>query len=150
MKSPIILIAITVLSLAASLQAQDLRIGALTIGEPWARASAGTAAGAFLNIRNDGEADRLIGVTSEIAGETALHESRMDGGVMQMRHVEGIAVPAHGEVALKPGGYHVMLMGLKAPLKAGDTVPLTLLFQNGGAVRVAVKVEALGAMGPGH
>ena len=138
------------LNLVAWAQAKEFTAGALTVVDPWARASVGAVAGAFLTIRNDGEADRLVGASSEIASEAMLHESRMEGGVMEMRHVDAIVVPAHGQISLKPGGYHLMLMGLKTPLKAGDTFPLTLVFEKGGAVRVTAAVEALGSMGPGR
>jgi len=65
----------------------------------------------------------------------------MDGDVMRMREVDGIDVPPGQRVELKPGGMHIMFMGLKAPLKAGDSFPATLTFQKAGDVKVSVKVQ---------
>jgi copper(I)-binding protein len=76
-----------------------------------------------------------------------LHEMKMDGDVMRMRQVAAVDVPAGGSVALEPGGLHVMLLGLKAPLKEGDRFPMTLRFEKAGEVKVEVHVEAAG-VGP--
>lgn len=115
----------------------------------WARATpAGAPAGAaFFIVENTAaEGDVLTAVSAPATSDVAeLHTHAMDGGVMKMRKVEGIAVPAHGAVELKPGGLHVMLIGLKAPLAEGATFPLTLTFAKAGAVEVAVTVRGLGA-----
>lgn len=125
-------------------------VGALTIGHPWARATVGTSrpGGAYLTVTNKGaEADRLIGAECAIAERVELHRSGMEGGMMRMTPVEAIEVPAGGKVALEPGGYHLMLLGLKQPLSAGTKVPLTLVFEKAGRVAVEVSVEPLGGKG---
>ncbi len=124
--------------------------GGLTVSQAWARASAGmTANGAvFLTIANHGTAaDRLVGVSSPVCDSAQLHTHLMTNGVMRMRPVDGIDVPAGGTVELKPGGLHVMLLGLKAPLTMGESFPLTLNFAKAGAVTAEVKVLSVGAMG---
>jgi periplasmic copper chaperone A len=129
-------------------------VGALTIAKPWARASAGPAraAAAYLTISNGGsEDDRLIAVDAgPVAATATLHTTAKDGDVMRMRHVEGIAVKAGATATLAPGGDHVMLMGLTAPLKEGGRFPLTLTFEKAGPVTVEVEVRAVGAIGNGH
>ena len=122
---------------------------AIQIEKPWARATPGGAStgAAYMTLDNKSNAeDRLIGASSDIAGTVQIHEMKVVDGIMRMREVAGgLAIPAGGAVALKPGGYHVMLIGLKKPLKAGDGFPLTLRFQKAGNVSVTVPVEAMGA-----
>lgn len=102
----------------------------------------GPTTGSFMLIRNSGAADRLIKANSDVAKSTELHTVEMVDGVMQMRPVEGgIDVPANGEVALKPGSYHVMLIGVNKELKVGDTVALTLEFEKAGKVTVQTSVR---------
>ena len=92
-------------------------------------------------------ADRLTGASSDIAAEVQVHEMAVVDGVMQMRQLAGgLPIPAGGSVTLKPGGYHVMLIGLKKPLTPGETFPLTLTFANAGNISVTVPVRAMGAM----
>ncbi|MSP00386.1 MAG: copper chaperone PCu(A)C [Acetobacteraceae bacterium] len=116
------------------------------IERPWARASAGMAknGAVFLTITGQGTPDRLTGFASPVADTAELHESIDDKGVMKMRPVAGLALEPGKRVTLAPGGYHVMLMGLKAPLKAGDSFPLTLRFEHAPALTVTVKVEPVG------
>ena len=118
---------------------------AITTAFAWVRAApAGATAGAaYLSITNTGSApDRLIGGSSPVASAVELHEMNMDGGVMRMRPVTGgLAIPAGRTIALKPGGYHIMLIGLKAPLTAGTMVPLTLRFEKAGVVKLQVPVR---------
>lgn len=133
----------------SALAADAAKRGDLTIGKAWVRASVGAATGAFLEIRNDGEADRLVSVSSPAAPDVRIHVTVKDGDVMKMRDVDGIDVPAHGAVALQPGGYHIMVMGLPKPLKEGDTLPLTLHFAKAGTVDVVAEVVKPGAMGAG-
>ena len=125
--------------------AHSFKIADITIDHPYARATAPgqPSGGAFLRLHNRGDADRLIAVQSDVAGSTELHEMKMDGDVMRMRQVEAIDLPRNQSVSLQPGGLHIMLMGLKAPLKEGDKFPLTLRFQNAGEVKVEVYVEAV-------
>jgi hypothetical protein len=96
---------------------------------------------AYMTIRGGSEADRLIRAESDVAEVIELHTVENDGGVMKMRPVEGIDVPAGGEVQLAPGGFHVMLINLKRELKPGDTVALTLQFEKAGAVSVEASVR---------
>ena len=102
-------------------------------------------AGGFLKIENKGVADQLISASSPVAGEVQLHEMAMDGNVMKMRQVKDIAVPAGGAVELKPGGLHLMFMNIKAPLTAGEIVPVKLRFAKAGEVEVKMPVNAMGA-----
>ncbi len=120
--------------------------------EGWARATASKAknGAAYLTIKNNTDkADKLLSGRADAAKRTALHNHVMEKGVMKMRHVMAIDIPAKGMVMMKPGGLHVMLMGLKAPLVKGTTLPLTLMFQNAGEVTVEVMVMDMGAKGMG-
>ena len=91
----------------------------------------------YFTMANGGtKADYLISVTSPFAQSVALHANRMVGNVMQMAPVLGMAIPSGQTVALKPGGRHVMLIGLTTPLKDGDKIPLTLSFKNSGSVQI--------------
>ncbi len=96
---------------------------------------------AYLGMQNNGAADRLLSVTSDIAQTIELHESMESGGMMQMSPVANIPVPANGKVELKPGGFHMMLMGLTRPLKVGDEVQLTLNFEKAGKIPVTAEVK---------
>ena len=137
-------------TLAAPASAQQAMTDNLEISGGFARATAPMAqAGAgFLTIRSLGEADRLIGYTTPACNRPELHTHIDDNGVMQMRQIDGIDVPAGGEVALAPGGFHMMMIDLTRPLVEGETVPLTLLFEKAGAVALDIPVLGLGAMGP--
>ena len=126
-------------------------VGDLVVENPWARESVTRTGAAYLTVRNGGDADdRLIGVASEVADRAELHGSKMQDGVMRMRPVEAVEVPAHGQAALKPGGLHVMLIGLKAPLEEGGSFALTLTFENAGEVEVVTTIEDIAHGGAGH
>jgi len=127
--------------------AHSFKLGALTIAHPYARATAPgqPAGGGFLTIENRGADDRLLAATAEVSKSVELHTMSMDGDVMRMRQVDAIALPAGKAVELKPGGLHIMFIGLKAPLKQGDSFPLKLKFEKSGEVTVQVTVEAAGA-----
>ena len=103
-----------------------------------------------MTIANTGTAaDRLTGGSTPVAGRVEIHTMSMDGGVMRMRQLkDGLEIPAGGEATLKPGSFHVMLMDLKQPLKAGDTVPLTLTFTGAGTVETELVVKPAGTMAP--
>jgi copper(I)-binding protein len=91
----------------------------------------------------------LVSASSPAVDKVEIHTMTMDGGVMKMRPLpDGIAIPAGGTAKLAPGGYHMMLLGLKAPLVEGKLVPLTLNFAKAGPVKVQLKVEAAGATEP--
>lgn len=123
---------------------------AVQVKDAWARATPGGAqtAAAYVTITSTA-GDRLTGASTPAAKEAQLHTMTMDNGVMKMRQVDGIDLPAGKAVALKPGGYHIMLMGLAQPLKEGQTFPLTLTFEKAGTQQVTVAVQKVGAMGPG-
>lgn len=120
----------------------------ISIEKPWARATppGASVGGGFLTVTNQGAApDRLIGASSPVAAKTEIHEMKMEKDVMRMHEVKGIDVPAHGQVELKPGGYHLMFQQLKAPLKEGQKVPVTLKFEKAGEVRAELAVGSMGA-----
>lgn len=96
----------------------------------------------FLTVTNSGVADRLVGVACTCSQSAELHAMAMDGGVMKMRKLDAIDVPPKGSVALEPGGMHLMLIGLKAPLAEGQSVPLELRFDKAGVVKTTLKVRA--------
>ncbi len=133
---------------AAPALAQEIKAGDLTIEKPWARATPKGAdvGAAYLEIRNGGgEADRLTGGTADFAN-IEIHEMSMQGNVMKMQELkDGLAIPAHGDVNLAPGGYHVMLTGLKHPLVKGETAKVTLTFERAGAVTVDFPIVGVGA-----
>ena len=125
------------------------KVGNLTIMHPWARAtakSAKTGAG-YMMITNAGTtSDKLINVKSDMSRKTEIHQSSMKDGMMKMERVDGITIPANGKAELKPGGYHIMFMGLKAPLQVDTEFPLTLVFEKSGEVTVNVTVSKGGGM----
>ena len=130
--------------------AEDFKLGALTISQPYARSTAPgqPVGGGFMSIANQGADDRLLSATASVAKSVELHTMSMEGDVMRMRQVEAIALPAGQSVELKPGALHMMFMGLKAPLRAGDKVPVTLKFEKAGQLTVMVIVQAPGADAP--
>ena len=132
--------------------AREYTLGSIEILHPWSRATPATApsAGGFLTVVNKGTApDRLLAVQSPAADKVQIHEMKMDGTVMRMRELDnGVALPPGQTVELKPGGYHVMFIGLKAPFAKGQKVPATLVFEKAGKVDIEFLVEALGATQP--
>ena len=125
--------------------AHGYQAGSLQIAHPWARITVPgqSAGGAFFSVQNTGAADRLLGASSPAAERVELHTMAMEGDVMRMREVKAIELPAGRTVDLQPSAsFHLMMMGLKAPLKQGDKVPLTLRFEKAGEVTVELKVEA--------
>jgi periplasmic copper chaperone A len=123
----------------------------VTVEQPWSRATPpGSRIGVgFMQLRNAGSApERVVGVSSPVAGRVEMHVTTRDCDVMKMRHVTSLEIPAGGAVVLKPGGAHLMLMDLKRPLQEGDRVPLTLELEKGGDVTVELPVAALGARRP--
>lgn len=122
---------------------------AVQVQDAWARATVAnqSATGAFMKLTAP-EAMRLVEVRSSVAGIVEVHEMKMEGDVMRMRAMAALPLPAGQIVELKPGGYHVMLMDLKAAVKAGDPVPLTLVFENTSGQRHTQEVKAMArAMG---
>jgi copper(I)-binding protein len=124
----------------------------IQIQNAWARATPGKAenGAAYLTIVSP-VPDRLTELTTPVAKKAEVHTMTMEGGVMRMRPLADIDVPANQPVTLKPGGTHIMLMGLTRPLKPGESFPLTLSFDKSGKREIAVAIEKAGAMGPeGH
>ena len=134
--------------LSSAAIAQNASVGSIKIENAYTRATAPgqQVAGGFLKIENKGAADQLISASSPVAGEVQLHEMAMEGNVMKMRQVKDIPVPANGAVELKPGGLHLMFMNIKAPLAAGESVPVKLKFAKAGEVEIKVPVNAMGPM----
>lgn len=139
---------------------RHLALAAVLIGAPavakapavhvdgWARAGASSSA-AYVSIHNgQRSADRLIGASSPAARNVSIHDSRMAGGVMRMRAAGALPIAAGGRIEMKSGGLHVMLMGLKAPLRPGTKLPLTLRFERAGNVQVSLPVLPPGSTGP--
>ena len=140
------LLAPALLALPAHAQQQ----GDIAVSMPWTRAAGqgGTGAG-FLAIANRGStADRLVGATSPIARLVEIHTHIREGDILRMRPVAAVDLPPGGTVTLQPGGFHLMLIGLKEPLIQGQSVPLTLRFERAGEVRVMLAVQPAGARGP--
>ncbi len=144
-------------SLRAQGTATETRAGAILVTQPWSRAAMrGGSGAAFLTLRNTGTtADRLLGASTPAAGKVELHSMVRDGDVMRMREQPAIDLPPGQQVVLRPGGLHIMLLGLAQPLDRGATLPLTLRFERAGEVTVQLAVQAAGAaglpaMGAGH
>jgi len=115
----------------------------VTVGEPWVRATvaAQKATGAFMTLTST-QNSRLVGVSSPAAGVVEVHEMKMENDMMKMRQLPALDLPAGKPVKLAPGGYHLMLLDLKQPLKDGDKIPLTLEIEDAQKVRSKVQVEA--------
>lgn len=139
---------------ASAVQAADVTLGDLTLSKTWTRATPpkARAGGGFVEIKNAGsEADRLVAASSPVSEKTELHEMVVKDGVMVMREKEGgIEVPAGETVALKPGGLHIMFMGLKEPLVEGTQVPVKLTFEKAGDVEIMLDVEKMGTKTMSH
>ncbi len=134
-----------VLALPALTSAQHA--GALTVTQPWSRATPpGAVTGAaYFEIINAGAADTLFRIESPVAREVEMHMSSVEGGVMHMRPMSSVTVPEHGRLRFDPGRLHVMLIDLQQPLKEGERFPMTLVFQHAGRLSVEVVVGGLGA-----
>jgi copper(I)-binding protein len=139
-----------ILSLVAgSAAARDYKVGSIDIAEPWSRATprgASVAAG-YMKITNEGTvADRLLSGSSEVAPTVEVHEMSMDNGVAKMRPLKaGLEIKPGETVELKPGSLHVMFVGLKKPLMAGDRVKAILVFEKAGPISIEYDVRAMGA-----
>jgi hypothetical protein len=127
--------------------AHDAKVGEIAIEHPFAAPSiAGTTNGAayFAALANNGSnPDRLLGATTPVAARVELHTMAVDAqGVMRMREIDGIALAPHARIEMRPGsGMHLMLTGLKVPLKEGSSFPMTLRFERAGTVEVTVVVQ---------
>jgi copper(I)-binding protein len=142
--------ALTAALLAAPALAGDreYKLGAIEIEHPWARATVDSMpnGAAFLEIKNEAhQGDRLLSASAPVAAAVELHTHLHENGVMMMRKVDGIDLPADGKIKMAPGGLHIMLLGLKEPLKQGASFPLTLTFEKAGTTTVPVLIEGPGA-----
>lgn len=139
-----LILALTGIAFACAAAAHDARIGALHILHPAAPASLpGQNSGVvYLSIDNDGTtADALRSLSSPAAAHIAIHTMKMDGNIMKMREIDSLPLAPGAKISMKAGsGYHLMLTGLKQPLKAGDKIPLTLNFEKAGKLEVSVHV----------
>jgi hypothetical protein len=124
-------------------QAHDYSAGQIHIDHPWSRAMPPSApnAAAFFVLHNRGAADRLVAVSTPVAQKAELHEHVHQDGLMKMQQVQGVEVPAGGEVKFAPMGYHVMLFGVSKQAADGERFPLTLRFEKAGKVQVEVAVQ---------
>jgi copper(I)-binding protein len=154
----LVLMSLACAALAASLTAapacaDEVKAGNIVVSQAWSRATpkGSKVGGGYLTIENKGSApDRLTGASSDVAGSVQVHEMSMENGIMKMRPVDnGLTIDPGKTVKLAPGGYHLMMMDLKAPLKQGEKVPVTLDFEKAGKVTISLEVEGVGAQGPG-
>ncbi len=146
----VILMSVLVSITVGIAQAHDFKVGDISINHPWARATPPrTPTGAaYMVFENKGGDDRLISATSPAAAEVQFHENQQVGTVMQMRQIQSLSIPTGTTVTLKPSTIHLMLVGLKEPLKIGMKVPMTLVFEKAGSVTVELAVDKAGALGP--
>ena len=143
------------LTLAAIIApSSDVSAGSVMIMKAYARASATPTAktsAAYVSLMNHApEADRLLAVTTPAAASAEVHKTESVDGVMKMMPAGALEVPGSGMLEMKPGGYHIMLMGLTQPLKKGDEIELTLTFEKAGEMKVKVPVGAVAAGGMDH
>jgi copper(I)-binding protein len=152
MKPKALVLAAALVVIADSAVAQTYKAGAIEIEQPWARATpkGATIGAGYMKITNTGtEPDRFVGGSASFAGRLEVHSMTMEQGVMKMREIkDGLEIKPGETVELKPGGYHMMFVGLKQPLKQGEDLTVTLKFTKGGTVEVKYPVEAVGAGGP--
>jgi copper(I)-binding protein len=148
------LVGAAVLVIGGVAAAETYSAGGLQIGDPWARATpkGATVGAGYLTITNKGaQADRLIGGSAASAARFEVHTTVMENGVARMRQVTGLEIKPGETVELKPGGMHLMLVGLKQPLQQGQSVKGTLVFEKAGTVAIEFTVQGIGApAGGGH
>jgi copper(I)-binding protein len=139
-----------VLTLGALIASGGASADTIQVAEAWSRPTPpGIEVGvAYFVINNRGKDDRLVGASSPVAKRAELHISQMEGGVMKMKPLDAVEVRSGVPTSFEPSGRHVMLVGLKQPLKAGEVFPLVLNFANAGPVKVQVRVK--GAAGGGE
>lgn len=147
MRRTLFALALGALVMATAAYGQEYRAGEVRVIQPWARASAGPAraGAAYMSLETAGAGDRLIAASSSAANRATLHIQIIENEVAKMRRVEAIAVETGEATVLRPGGLHIMLTGLKAPLKEGDRFPLTLTFEKAGTIEVEVVVRGIAA-----
>jgi copper(I)-binding protein len=138
--------------IAAPAGAAEVKAGDLVITQAWSRATPNGAkiGSGYFTVENKGTAaDRLIGVSADIAGKVEVHEMATKDGVMTMRPLgKGLTIDPGKTIKLAPGGNHLMMFDLKAPLKQGDALPVTLEFEKAGKVKISLDVQGIGAQAP--
>jgi copper(I)-binding protein len=136
--------------LATAASAQTQPAPAVSVANAWSRATtaSATSGAIYATITDHGAPDTLLSVTTPVAGMAQVHQTIQNGDVMEMRPVDGLTVSADKPVTLAPGGYHIMLMGLKRPLVKGDSFPVTLRFAKAGSIEVIATVQSAGASAP--
>ena len=145
--------ALFLLLLILSLPAKSDQAGSIHVLSPWSRALPATSpnGAVYLTVTNHSQqSERLVGVLSPIADRAELHTHRLEGGMMKMRRIESVALPPHETVSFVPGGNHIMLIGLKQPLKQGNQFPIVLQFEQAEDIILDVIVKAIGAASASH
>ena len=135
----------------ATVAAEQFGAGGVTIANAWARATPGGAKNGVVYMAitaKPGAGDRLLAARSDAARSVEFHTYIHEGGVMKMRHLDALDVPPGQSAVLEPGGHHMMLVDLKHPLKAGERLPLTLVFEKAGEIAVEASIEPIGSSGP--
>ncbi len=142
-----LVVAVALLTGLAAAAAARAEAPSIMVENAWARATVPSVktGAVYVTIMDHGAPDRLVAASTPVAGMAELHETIHDGNVMKMRPIDGLAISSQAPVTFSPGGYHIMLMGLKQPLKVGETFPLSLKFQNAGTIDTTVTVQAAGA-----
>ncbi len=137
-----IVIATAAFCAAASVYAADAKVGNLSIDDVWARTGQpGQVSAAYFEVKNKGAADKIVSANCDCAKATELHNVKMIDGAMKMYQVQAMDIPADGELKLKPGSYHIMLIGLNRPLVAGETLPIKVKFEKAGEATLQAKVK---------
>jgi copper(I)-binding protein len=126
--------------------ADKVKADGIMVEQAWARATPGNAAtaAAYATVRGGSQPDMLVGLSTPAAATAEVHQSFSDAGVMKMRPVTALAIPAGASVAFSPNGYHVMLTGLNRALIAGESFPLTFRFEHGQPITVEVRIRPIG------
>jgi copper(I)-binding protein len=146
----LVLLLVMLIGATAPARAEEVRVGDIVVSGAWGRPSVGSSpAAVYLTLRNEGvAADRLVGVATPAAGMAMIHESYTEDGIAKMRMLDAVDVAAGQTVTLAPGGVHIMLSDLPAPVKEGQVVPLDLTFEKAGTAQVEARIGKLGAKGP--
>ncbi|EIG62835.1 copper chaperone PCu(A)C [Bradyrhizobium sp. WSM1253] len=147
-----LILCIVAFGAAIQAHAQTPGSSAIVVEHPWARATPGgakTGAAYLTLINNEDSADQLLGASTPVADKVQFHSTTEENGVSHMREMPAVDLSPRAKVTFDPGSLHIMLVGLKQPLKEGQSFPLTLSFAKAGKVDIAVPVAKVGAMQPG-
>ena len=141
------------LFVSGQVHAQNTSQNSIVVEHPWARATptgAKTGAAYLTLINNDSSSDRLLSATTPVADKVQFHSVSEENGISHMREMKSVEVAPGGKVTFSPGGMHIMMVGLKQPLKEGQTLPLALTFEKAGKVEITASVAKVGAMQHGE